>query len=663
MATSDAVEGPNTATTLIADIIPKIEASSEWRILVYGVNEPDQEEANEHHMHLLSGILGKEISPEKRTCPNFRFPTNGVTVTVHIGSHSGCKISHDEVDLMVYFIPVEVDIINHSHVVRIKDITTARGAMVWKHSVIVFTGVDATVEAYALKTGNVTTRLEGVLDSWTTTVQQALGSAIESEGINPNEIKPKPKEVLIRPAGRQNQPDLPKPHTKWFSFLWLGCFLSSKVNSTPAILKVAQGRIVNTVKNSDIDKLQLFEQHIQVKENSVQLPTKMRIGLGLGGSSAIAGAAALGATIGAVIGALAIGVPSFGVAAGTGLALGALIGGGLGASIAGAAVGGSYKAIKDKQMEEISADELKLYYAELLSRIPKMNVYLTTWAGKQIHCNIVVTGVKGEGVSTVAAALIGKPPREGGSGLYRQQVISRKANLLVYDFQGFPRVGDKQLKAKELVEFQNSKNTDLLVFCIPMTLPKDDFVYSPHVKYLERLCEVNDKIPCNTVIALTHANEMRAEMNKRNDLSQTSLHQFFSDELESWKQQITTVFEKYIHIDNEITEKVPVIPVGNLEPVIDLSDDENPTAATQYHWVSEIFLHAMPATKAQGLPALIEANHQRISSSTWPYPDNVRELITKAKCSMFSRAGLQDKKQPGEAIGMILGVKEPDQNE
>ncbi len=115
MATSDAVEGPNTATTLIADIIPKIEASSEWRILVYGVNEPDQEEANEHHMHLLSGILGKEISPDKRTFPNFYFPTNGVTVTVHIGSHPECKISHDEVDLMVYFIPVNVDIVNHSH--------------------------------------------------------------------------------------------------------------------------------------------------------------------------------------------------------------------------------------------------------------------------------------------------------------------------------------------------------------------------------------------------------------------------------------------------------------------------------------------------------------------------------------------------------------------
>ena len=120
--------------------------------------------------------------------------------------------------------------------------------------------------------------------------------------------------------------------------------------------------------------------------------------------------------------------------------------------------------------------------------------------------------------------------------------------------RGFPKVGGKQLKAKE---FQNNKNTHLLVFCIPMTSPKEDFVYSPHVKYLERLCEVNDKILCNTVIALTHANEMRAEMNKRNDLSQTSLHQFFHDELRRWKLQISMVLEKYIHIDSEIPKKNP----------------------------------------------------------------------------------------------------------
>ncbi len=535
--------------------------------------------------------------------------------------------------------------------------------MVWKHSVIVFTGVDVTADAYALKTGDVATRLEGVLDSWTTTVQQALDSAIANEvAINSEEVlipRINSEEVLIRPAGRRNQLDLPKPHTRWFSLLWLGCFLSSKVNSIPAILKVAQGRIANIVKDSDIDQLQLFEQHIQVKENSIQLPQNMRIGFGLGGSTAITGAAAVGATIGAVIGALAIGVPSFGVAAGTGLVLGAVIGGGLGASIAGVVVGGSYKAAKDKQMEEIDASELKLYYAELLSRIPKMSAYLITWAKKQINCKIVVTGMKGEGVSTVAAALIGTEPREGGSGLYMQQVIHMKANLLVYDFQGFPEVGNRQLQAKELVEFQNSKNTHLLVFCIPMTSPKEDLVYSPHIRYLEQLCGVNEKIPCNIVIALTHANEMRAEMNKRNDLPQTSLHQFFMEEFESWKLQISTVFENYIHIDNELTEKIPVIPVGSLEPVIDLSDDEYLTPAInwQYHWLSEMLLHAMSATKAEGLPALIEANQQRISSKRCHYPDNAPELIVEAKCSMFSKAGLQDKKQTGEAIGMILGVK------
>lgn len=151
---------------------------------------------------------------------------------------------------------------------------------------------------------------------------------------------------------------------------------------------------------------------------------------------------------------------------------------------------------------------------------------------------------------------------------------------------------------------------------------------------------------------------MRAEMKKRNDLSQTSVHQFFHDELQHWKQQITTVLKKYIHIDDDITENVPIIPVGNEEAVIDLSDDESGTPATQYHWLSEMFLHAMPITKAEGLPALIEYNQRQIQNRLCPYPDDARERITMAKCLMFSKAGLQNKKQPGEAIGMILGVRE-----
>ena len=130
-----------------------------------------------------------------------------------------------------------------------------------------------------------------------------------------------------------------------------------------------------------------------------------------------------------------------------------------------------------------------------------------------------------------------------------------------------------------------------------MTLSKEDLVYSPHVKYLERLCEIVNGILSNTVIALTHSNEMRAEMERRNDLSETSFQQFFKEELEGWRKQIKLVLTKYIHIEEDIAEKFPVLPVGDINPSIDLSDNGRPSPDKQYHWLSKLLLHSMPATK------------------------------------------------------------------
>ena len=52
-------------------------------------------------------------------------------------------------------------------------------------------------------------------------------------------------------------------------------------------------------------------------------------------------------TFGAIIGALAIGMPTFGVAAGVGLVLGGLIGGGVGVGV-GAATGTVIEAARDE---------------------------------------------------------------------------------------------------------------------------------------------------------------------------------------------------------------------------------------------------------------------------------------------------------------------------
>ena len=85
--------------------------------------------------------------------------------------------------------------------------------------------------------------------SWTSQIQQALASSIgDEENVTQSD-------AVIRPAGSKEEPDLPKPHEKWFSQVWLGCFLSSKLYSIPAIMKLAQGRIANKVSNQEILQL------------------------------------------------------------------------------------------------------------------------------------------------------------------------------------------------------------------------------------------------------------------------------------------------------------------------------------------------------------------------------------------------------------------------
>ena len=70
-------------------IIPAIEQSNKWSIIVYGINDFNvKQEQNDHHMSLLSGLSGEQVSVEKQTLSNFSFSRNRMTVTVHVGSNA-----------------------------------------------------------------------------------------------------------------------------------------------------------------------------------------------------------------------------------------------------------------------------------------------------------------------------------------------------------------------------------------------------------------------------------------------------------------------------------------------------------------------------------------------------------------------------------------------
>ena len=244
--------------------------------------------------------------------------------------------------------------------------------------------------------------------------------------------------------------------------------------------------------------------------------------------------------------------------------------------------------------------------------------------------------MKGEGISTVAAAITRKQPAESYC-----LVVKTGVTLVTFDFQGFPKVGDKQPRGKKYMSFQDLKKTHLLIFCIPMTSREQEFLYTPHAETLKLLSEMDEKIFDNTAIVLTHANE--------------TPQQDYQNELEQWEREIRKVLSMHIHLDEKTAMKVPIIPVGDYRPTIDLADGQ------QYHWLSELLLQIIPIMKIAGLPSLLTLNKQRTKKQSSEYHDleQAKEQIIEAQCDMFSRMGLRDYKSlHGEAIGLILGENE-----
>ena len=236
-----------------------IKESQEWRILAYSANK----EQSDHHMSLLCGIIGKQIPPSDLKKAAFQFQKNRVRVTVHFGSHADCKVTYEDVDLMLFFTAVNSDcqIIDRSSIALIEQISESRGAMIWKHSVAILTGVDVIIDTIGWLNPQVSTRQGILLKTCTSQIQEALELALGNH-VNPTD-------VLIIPTGRQDRPDLPKPHAKWFTQLWHGCFLTSNKKSSAALLKVAQERISYRVPNYSIKKVPFHEQPIEVEKRGL----------------------------------------------------------------------------------------------------------------------------------------------------------------------------------------------------------------------------------------------------------------------------------------------------------------------------------------------------------------------------------------------------------
>ena len=539
-----------------------VSESKKWDILIYGIDDSD--EIGNHHMDLLCGILGEKISYEKRTGSSFYFERNGVTVTIHMGMHDDCNVTSNEIDLLLYFLPVRHDSTDHS---KISDITRKHGAMIWKHSVAILTGIDAKVDEFVKKQGSWITKLDTVLGMLTNPIQTSLAASIQEN----QDVAP--KNLLIKPAGRHEKPDLLKPHEKWLSQIWDGCLLSSKETSMPAIIKLSQNRISYNVKTTDLQR-PFHLQPIQTKEKGLSHKVKLALGLG-GGGGAVAVGAVAGGTVGALTGAITLCVPTFGIAAKTGLALGLVVGAGVGASVAGAV----NRTINErKPSNDSTKNELKLQYGEMVTNLPSVIAGLKNIAKGRATCKIVVTGIEGEDFSQMAASLAGKRAVDGTES-YCRQLIEMRNKLVICSTPGFPKRGDKLPSARKVITA--TRDSHLLVLCIPMTYKERKFVHSPHAHSLITLSNIDMSIFSHMVIALTKAHNVSDQTD-------------FKAELEQWKTDIRELLKESIELTEEVIQKIPILPVGDETGALEIPATERQNPPERYYWLTELLLHALP---------------------------------------------------------------------
>ena len=136
----------------------------------------------------------------------------------------------------------------------------------------------------------------------------------------------------------------------WLSDIWLAAFLTLTKSGALALLQVNAFRFVKAALISE--DLHPAEQLIIIDPStSIINSTGAAVGIGATGAAS----AVTGAAIGGTIGALGIGIVSFGVAAGSGLALGIVLGSAVGLGVSGGITAAVKRYKEDRNFSKLRA--------------------------------------------------------------------------------------------------------------------------------------------------------------------------------------------------------------------------------------------------------------------------------------------------------------------
>ena len=120
---------------------------------------------------------------------------------------------------------------------------------IWRHSAIILTGVDVIVGDHTRKS-NSEICMQTLLETWTRQINWAIDLAIGNVYI----------QLLLKVFPSYLLEGMIKSVSK--DLMPIGSFLSSKVQSMPAILKLAVTRIIRNIANKKLQQLQYYQQPI-----------------------------------------------------------------------------------------------------------------------------------------------------------------------------------------------------------------------------------------------------------------------------------------------------------------------------------------------------------------------------------------------------------------
>ena len=222
-----------------------------------------------------------------------------------------------------------------------------------------------------------------------------------------------------------------------------------------------------------------------------------------------------------------------------------------------------------------------------------------TWFGK----SALVNGIIGKYVAEEGGTL-----DPATSRVMDYHMTIRDVEVVIYDSPGLQDGTSKEEEYLKDIEEKCTK-VDLILYCTKMTETRVDEGDYRAISGLSRAFGMN-RFWKNALFVMTFSNELKPPM-KRGSASQQPLGDYFEQRLAQWRSKLQQVLCD-CGIDEEVAEKVPVVPAGyETNPSLPAADCE--------FWLSNLWFKCLDRMADVAKPAFLKINWNRLRTSQEVY--------------------------------------------